>query len=301
MAEKFYFIKDGNPTGQAYTPADLAEMIFQKKIRGHRTVTNASGNATGSADGVVGIAYANLQDKCISVRQRAYLRFLGYEGTLYISQKKASILIDTLKKAPENMGQHAKGRNLNEYEKEAASENEEYKLEVLCRQYRGRGLSFSGLAKQGELKHLITKTQEYNAPFREAEQARQAQEEAERKRIKQQQWEEWKKTRLPEHKERIVEAGKTAVTVASTVGGFLGKWIGKGAKAGTAMLADSLCLEQEQPIRTWTSVDGKHTIEGRLVGVSESAVRLQKADGSLTDVQKSQLCQDDLDWLNGIK
>lgn len=114
---------------------------------------------------------------------------------------------------------------------------------------------------------------------------------------RQKQWDDWKTNQWPKHRESLVKAGKVAASVA----GFFGKWIKKGAEKGTSAFVDSLNLEQEQPFRTWTSADGKHTIEGRLIGISETAVRLQKPDGSLVDVQKSQLSPSDQAAIAGTK
>lgn len=71
------------------------------------------------------------------------------------------------------------------------------------------------------------------------------------------------------------------------------------AKKGATLLVDSLGLEEDQSYRIWTSADGTQTIEARLVAVSETAVRLQKPDGSLIDVQKSHLSPADLSTIAG--
>ena len=38
------FVKNGNSTGSGYPPTDLAEMIFTKKICGHRDVISKRGH-----------------------------------------------------------------------------------------------------------------------------------------------------------------------------------------------------------------------------------------------------------------
>lgn len=49
-------------------------------------------------------------------------------------------------------------------------------------------------------------------------------------------------------------------------------------------------------LRLWRSAAGAHTTAACLVGASGGAVRLQKKDGALVDVPKSQLAADDWAW-----
>jgi DNA polymerase-3 subunit epsilon len=59
---------------------------------------------------------------------------------------------------------------------------------------------------------------------------------------------------------------------------------------------------KELPVRQWTSADGKHSIEARLIEVAENTIRLQKIDGSTIDVPFTNLSQEDADWAkNSVK
>ena len=54
---KWYFMKNWERTGQGYTPAELTEMILQKKIRRHRNLVSDDGTGT-DVGGVIGIPKA---------------------------------------------------------------------------------------------------------------------------------------------------------------------------------------------------------------------------------------------------
>lgn len=153
---KWYFVKNWERTGHGYTPAELAEMLLQKKIRRNRNVL--SDDDTGSdVGGVIAEAYCELWDNCLSVRQRAYLRFLGYRGTLYLPQNVGSELIEKIRETQEYEDRDEKG--FNKYIVAAEKEDGEYVAEVLRRHYHVVPFT-PGLANRGELKHLIAGTQQ---------------------------------------------------------------------------------------------------------------------------------------------
>jgi hypothetical protein len=52
-----------------------------------------------------------------------------------------------------------------------------------------------------------------------------------------------------------------------------------------------------EPIRTWTSADGKFSIQARFVEEIGADVRLQKEDGSMVKIEKSKLSSADQEWL----
>jgi hypothetical protein len=49
--------------------------------------------------------------------------------------------------------------------------------------------------------------------------------------------------------------------------------------------------------RTWTSVDGNFTLEAKLLGAENGAVRLQRRDGAVITVPLSKLSQADADYV----
>ena len=174
---KWYFVKNWERTGQGYTPAELAEMLLQKKIRRNRNVL--SDDDTGSdVGGVIAEAYCELWDKCLSVRQRAYLRFLGYRGTLYLPQDVGSELIEKIREAQEYKDRDEKG--FNKYVSAAEKEDGEYVAEVLQRHYHG-GAFAARLAYRGELQHLIAATVENEFLKQYEEEQKRKEEERQRK------------------------------------------------------------------------------------------------------------------------
>ena len=70
----------------------------------------------------------------------------------------------------------------------------------------------------------------------------------------------------------------------------------KNTIAHSLSAAQSPGADEELPLRNWVSVDGKHSIEARLISVDENELRLQKIDGSTIDVPFKRLRQEDVDW-----
>jgi len=58
---------------------------------------------------------------------------------------------------------------------------------------------------------------------------------------------------------------------------------------------------ERSPMRTWTSADGRYTVEARLVGLRGSVVVLQKRDGRVVRVPIDQLSRADQAFLAGMK
>lgn len=251
---------------------------------------------TTDAECVQTIDYLDNDYKFLSHRQRAYLRFLGYDGSFFISQDDCNFAIEKLKTINQN---GVSGLDFNtlvteETQKGDTFFNDAYDYvskrgyDNLPRNLRRSGkpsllitlialpfrllwllckgcLKLFGLAGKGA---VIAGKGAVAAGQKGVELAKDAAGKA-----------------AEYEKENKVLQGAAAGLLATT-------------KKGASMVADSLCMNEEQPTRLWTSADGKQTIEARLVGVSETAVRLQKPDGGLIDVPKLQLCQADLDLID---
>jgi hypothetical protein len=54
------------------------------------------------------------------------------------------------------------------------------------------------------------------------------------------------------------------------------------------------------PVRTWTSSDGKYTVEGYAHSATNAKVTLIKADGSSIDVPLAKLSREDADWVKAF-
>lgn len=130
MGDRWYFVKDNRKTGQPYTPGDLVDMLDRKIIRGHRMLVNENGTTYSDAIGVVVSALDEHADKLLTPRQRGYLRFLGYEGTLFISQQECSDIIEKLRlgRARRKTGE---GKPFEEYVEEAEENTKDYQRDFL--------------------------------------------------------------------------------------------------------------------------------------------------------------------------
>jgi transcriptional regulator with XRE-family HTH domain len=53
-------------------------------------------------------------------------------------------------------------------------------------------------------------------------------------------------------------------------------------------------------MQRWVLQDGSLVADARFVEISDNTVRLQKKDGTIVDVQKEQLCQNNQDWLDMV-
>lgn len=291
MLDRWYQL-NGNfeRCGGPYTTAQIQKMLESGKLKKSTPMESEDGRGT-TADCVFTLNYSDNVDygyQYLTHKQRAYLRFLGYNGSFYISQDDCSYAIQRLKSLnPRGVA----GPDYDELVAQETRKGDNFFLEadayVKKRGYDSLPKWLSPPRKKSGLLWLVS------LPFR-----------------------------LLYHISCIILklfglAGKGAV-IAGQKGAELAKETAskavefekenkliqgtaatifekakQGAKAGASVLADSLCIEGEQPMRTWTSTDGNHKIEAQLVAVSETAVRLQKADGSLIDVQKSQLCPED--------
>jgi len=49
--------------------------------------------------------------------------------------------------------------------------------------------------------------------------------------------------------------------------------------------------------RTWTSAYGVHTIDAKFVKLAGGMVSLEKRDGTIIEVPKEKLSEDDIDWI----
>lgn len=302
-----------------HTICELMQMKAEGKIRNATPIKHADGRIGGGGDSLESLANDMLGGVLLTPRQQAYLIVLGYTGSLYMTQEECTRRIesyrlkgiktnfdfeDEARKAEDNMQnylmhalkEHSRGRRLGPsrrigigslillplnllsylltlvfkglFEFVKAFFSVVYKsisLILKCVGLAGKGAIATGKAAAP----VIGSAAEAGAGFVK---------DASTKAIEYE-------------KENKVLLGAASKIYQATQ---------KGAKAGISMIADSLNLDQEeQPIRTWTSLDGRHTIEARLADISETTVRLQKADGSLIDVQKSQLSQVDLDAIAG--
>lgn len=61
--------------------------------------------------------------------------------------------------------------------------------------------------------------------------------------------------------------------------------------------ADRRDAEQEAKYRTWTTADGKHTVEAKLLSAINGKIKLKKRDGTMITIDKALLSPDDLKWL----
>ena len=77
-----------------YTAYELRQMVESGKIESEANVMIIDGNVT-EGMGVDLVIYENF--RYLTPRQRAYLKFLGYKGSMYISQDDCDQAIQTLK------------------------------------------------------------------------------------------------------------------------------------------------------------------------------------------------------------
>ena len=56
-------------------------------------------------------------------------------------------------------------------------------------------------------------------------------------------------------------------------------------------------LGEDSRWRTWTTSDGKHTVEAKFVNVIDDAVYLERRDGKVLKITTDKLCEDDLQWI----
>jgi len=101
MKQVHYLINKKNPNyGRPLTTHELRALVESGKVRNHATVE------THYSDGSkwYGSVYAVLDEYFwyLSPRQRAYLKFLGYTGSMYITQDDCHHAIETLKKINPN-------------------------------------------------------------------------------------------------------------------------------------------------------------------------------------------------------
>jgi hypothetical protein len=55
--------------------------------------------------------------------------------------------------------------------------------------------------------------------------------------------------------------------------------------------------ESDPDQRTWTSADGKFSVEAEFLSYGNDKVKLKKADGKVIDLPKDKLSDDDQEWL----
>ncbi len=276
---------------------ELLDMQKAGKIKDETPIENEDGIG-GGGDNLIGFADEMLGGVFLTPRQQAFLRVLGYTGSMYMSQDECSRRIESLK----IKGSRADDVDFDEEVDKAVKNHEQYIRDALVA--FGKGERFKAQSSVGGTSILLTL---FLLPLRAVLAILKALVSVLSKFVI------FAFKALGLAGKGAVLAGKGAV-VAGQKGAELAKDAATkaaefekenkvlqgtaarlldGAKKGASMLADSLCIEQEQPFRTWTSADGKHTIEARLVGVSNGVVRLQKPDGSMIDIQQAQLCPAD--------
>jgi hypothetical protein len=54
---------------------------------------------------------------------------------------------------------------------------------------------------------------------------------------------------------------------------------------------------EEAKWHTWTSADGKHTVEAKFIKAGGGIVHLEKRDGTIIKIQQDKLSDDDLKWM----
>ena len=251
---------------------ELMDMRESGRLKDDTPIANEDGIG-GGADCLISLADEMLGGIFLTPRQQAYLRVLGYTGTLYMSQDECSHRIETLR----IKGSKAENVDFDEEVDRAIRNQDQYVRSALIDFGKGKRFRTKTLHSGPSLLILlllpfrviwvIVKTASRGAVVASQHGAKFAKNTA-------------TKTAEFEKKHKFLQI--TAIR-------FL-----NGAKKSVSMLTNSLGFEQEQPFRTWTSSDGKHTTEARLVSVENDVVRLQKTDGSVIEVPKTQLCQADI-------
>jgi hypothetical protein len=77
------------------------------------------------------------------------------------------------------------------------------------------------------------------------------------------------------------------------------------APAAPAPVATEATSESDKPAapeddgwRTWTSADGKYTVEAKFRGAAAGTVRLEKRDGKIIELKREKLSENDQKWLD---
>jgi hypothetical protein len=97
MSKKYYVLYERSykVKGGPYSASDLMNMARNGQIRKSTPIQDKDGIGTDAESIIFGFL--------LSTRQRAYLRFLGYSGSLYISQDECSKIIEKLRNNPKNI------------------------------------------------------------------------------------------------------------------------------------------------------------------------------------------------------
>lgn len=281
MKDRWYILTERTHRRKSgpHKAIQLLDMLQNDQIRDITPIEDGDGDICDAAN----VPYYVLDEfevQLLTARQRGYLKFLGYTGSLYITQDDCSIIIERLKAE----GSRDDNLSFDECVAEAEAQTLAYLRGALVEllQY-GRspirktkpkrksllvGL-FGGIIV-GLWKCVFAITKVFarltgrgavligKGTARGAKLAKSAAVSA-----------------IEYEKENKVLA--RAATSAA-----------EGAKKGAASVAEFMAAKEEEP-RTWLSADGKHKIEATLIDIRPDSAILQNANGQQIEVKTAQL------------
>jgi hypothetical protein len=127
MSKKYYILQEqlNKVKSGPHAPVEIAEMYAAKLIRKSTPIRDSKGKLY-NPEMVISEELNKIKHVLLTPRQRGYLRYLGYNGTLFMSQDKCSEIIEKLRYNSNNQAQ-----SFDECVKDAEKDTPEYWYQAL--------------------------------------------------------------------------------------------------------------------------------------------------------------------------